>query len=45
MFFYIDNENNLIKSSIELTSNLLLPITEEHYNAELAKRFNEEVKQ
>ena len=35
MFYYIDNKNNLIKSSRALSSSILRPITEEEYNAEL----------
>lgn len=35
MYFYKDNNFNLIKSSRKLTSLLLLPITEEEYNAEI----------
>ena len=35
MYFYKDNNYNLIKSSRKLISLLLLPITEEEYNAEI----------
>ena len=38
MFYYIDKDNNLIKSSRQLTSPLLTHITEEEYKAALAQR-------
>ena len=45
MYFYIDNENNLIKSSREIECSFLLPITEEEYNAAIIERTQEEVAQ
>lgn len=38
MFYYIDLNNNLIKSSRALNSAKLRPITEEEYKAELERR-------
>ncbi len=38
MYFYKDTDNNLIKSSRELTSSYLTPITQEQYEEELALR-------
>ena len=41
MFYYIDTNENLVKSSVELGSELLRPLTEEEYLTELQRRFEE----
>lgn len=38
MFYYRDNDNNLVASSRALSSPILTPITEEEYLAELEQK-------
>jgi len=38
MFYYIDNDNNLVKSTVALNSSILRPLTEEEYTKLLTER-------